>query len=144
MRLGTIRIDMLAARVSQWRKGKADPLQGDYSDASPCEIMSLPRRELEPILIRYATQNGFVCRFDTELAAFEQYEDHLESTIVDLVTGNQTVVRSKYLCGADGASSKVVRELDLPMKDRKGGGLSINLLVEADLVSRARTIPEHS
>ncbi|KAF2158987.1 hypothetical protein M409DRAFT_30522 [Zasmidium cellare ATCC 36951] len=114
---------------------------GDYSDASPCEIMSLPQRELEPILIRYATQNGFVCRFDTELAAFQQHEDHVESTIIDLVTGNQTLVRSKYLCGADGASSKVVRELDLPMNDRKGGGLSINLLVEADLTHLVKDSP---
>ena len=33
--------------------------QGEYAEASPCEIASLPQSRLEPILVRYATQNGF-------------------------------------------------------------------------------------
>lgn len=97
--------------------------------------MSLPQRELEPILIRYATQHRFVSRFDTELVDFKQDGHGVSSIIKDLVTGQQTPVRSKYLFGADGASSRIVRELDLPLCDKQGGGLSINLLVEADLVS---------
>lgn len=46
------------------------------------------------------------------------------------------MVRSKYLCGADGAGSRIVRELQLPLHNMPGGGLSINLLVEADMVRR--------
>ena len=54
--------------------------------------------------------------------------------IEDLITGQKTTVRSKYLCGADGAGSRIVRELQLPLHKLPGGGLSINLLVEADMV----------
>ena len=110
--------------------------QGDYAEASPCEIASLPQSRLEPILVRYATQNGFRTRFDTKLLSFtqDQETDRVESIIEDLITGHKSTVRSKYLCGADGAGSRIVRELQLPLHNFPGGGLSINLLVEADMV----------
>lgn len=110
--------------------------QGEYAEASPCEIASLPQSRLEPILVRYATQNGFRTRFDTKLLSFtqDQETDRVESIIEDQITGQKSTVRSKYLCGADGAGSRIVRELQLPLHNLPGGGLSINLLVEADMV----------
>ena len=93
---------------------------------------------MEPILVNYATQNGFQHRFDTELLSFEQDEKtgRLESVIEDLITKQKILVRSKYVCGADGASSRIVRDLQLPLHNLPGGGLSINLLIEADMVRR--------
>ena len=110
--------------------------KGEYAEASPCEMASLPQSRLEPILLRYATQNGFRHRFDTKLLSFTQNQetDRVESIIEDLITGQKTMVRSRYLCGADGAGSRIVRELQLPLHKLPGGGLSINLLVEADMV----------
>ena len=32
--------------------------RGYYAEASPCIIASLPQSRLEPILVRYAAQNG--------------------------------------------------------------------------------------
>ena len=86
--------------------------------------------------MRYATQNGFQNRFNTRLLSFEQDEKTgwIESLVEDLITKQKVLVRSKYLCGADGAGSRIVRELQLPLHDVPGGGLSINLLVEADMV----------
>jgi len=112
--------------------------KGDYAEASPCTIASLPQSRLEPILVRFATQNGFQNRFDTKFLSFEQdgKTGRIESMIEDLITNQKILVRSKYLCGADGAGSRIVRELQLPLHDLPGGGLSINLLVEADMVSR--------
>ena len=112
--------------------------KGDYAEASPCTIASLPQSRLEPILVRYATQNGFQNRFDTRLLSFEEdtKSGRIESVIEDLITKQKILVRSTYLCGADGAGSRIVRELQLPLHTLPGGGLSINLLVEADMVSR--------
>lgn len=59
----------------------------------------------------------------------------VESVVEDLLTQKKTLIRSKYLCGADGANSTVVRELQLPLHDTSNGGLAINVLVEADMVS---------
>lgn len=89
-------------------------------------------------MVRYAAQNGFQNRFDTKLLSFEQDEKigRIESVIEDLITQQKILVRSKYLCGADGASSRIVRGLQLPLHNLPGGGLSINLLVEADMVRR--------
>lgn len=110
--------------------------KGDYAEASPCTIASLPQSRLEPILVRYATQNGFQSRFDTKLLSFGQdgKSGGIESMIEDLITKQRILVRSKYLCGADGAGSRIVRELQLPLHGMPGGGLSINLLIEADMV----------
>ena len=112
--------------------------KGDYAEASPCIIASLPQSRMEPILVNYATQNGFQHRFDIELLSFEQDEKtgRLESVIEDLITKQKILVRSKYVCGADGASSRIVRDLQLPLHNLPGGGLSINLLIEADMVRR--------
>ena len=60
----------------------------------------------------------------------------MESVVEDLLTGNKFLVRSKYLCGADGGSSTVAKELQLPFHDTPNGGLAINVLLEADMVSR--------
>lgn len=116
---------------------------GDYADASPCEIMSLPQSRLEPILIRYASRNRFPVRFNTSLLGFKQLPDAggVESTILHNSTMLKTLVRSKYLCAADGASSMIVRELELPLHELPGGGLSINLHVEADLTHLVKDTP---
>ena len=83
-------------------------------------------------------QKGFHTRFETKLQSFSQNlkTGRVESVLEDLITGQKILVRSKYLCGADGASSKIVRELQLPLHDSSEGGLSINVLVEADMVGR--------
>jgi 2-polyprenyl-6-methoxyphenol hydroxylase-like FAD-dependent oxidoreductase len=103
--------------------------------ASPCAPLDLPQNELEPLLIRAATTQGFRCRFDTEFLSFE--EDTANGTVdvlvKDLVYGRESTIRTKYLFGADGARSSIVRQLALPLTKREGGGLAWSVLVDADL-----------
>lgn len=90
---------------------------------------------MEPILVRYATLNGFHCRFDTKFVSFSQSED-LKSVVTvlhDTIVDKSYRVRSKYLFGADGARSPIVHQLGLPMIKRPGQGFAINILMEADL-----------
>lgn len=109
------------------------PLQGDHDAASPCKHIDLPQTLMEPLLLRYATQNGFKCRMDTKFLSFEQDEASVTTTLKDLVTGQIQKVRSKYLMGADGARSQIVKQLGLELDVKPGGGVAHDVLVRADL-----------
>lgn len=55
------------------------------------------------------------------------------ATLRDELSGQEYVVRTKYLFGADGARSAVVKQLELPLSIKPGQGMAINVLVKADL-----------
>ena len=50
------------------------------------------------------------------------------------MAGIDIMVKSRYLCGADGANSTIVKELGLPMHAEPFQGLALNVYVEADMV----------
>ena len=83
--------------------------------------------------MKYATQHGFKCRNDIEFVSFEHDEAGVTTTLHDLLTDETFQVRSRYLAGADGANSKVVAQLGLPLKHAGLPQLAMNVLVECDL-----------
>lgn len=97
--------------------------------------MDLPQTLLEPVLVRHATLNGFKTRFDTTLLSFrEDPESGLVSASVrDNIANLEYSIRTKYLFGADGARSQVLKQLNLPLLVKPSQGLAINVLVRADL-----------
>ncbi|GAM86928.1 hypothetical protein ANO11243_049490 [Dothideomycetidae sp. 11243] len=121
------------ARIYSW--GNDPKRKGDYELASPSRPLDLPQTLLEPILTRHATLHGFQLRFDTSFESFVDNgpDGHIESTLHDRVLDVTYRVRSKYLFGADGARSQVVRQLGLPMIKRPSQGFAINILIEADM-----------
>ncbi|KAJ5397894.1 hypothetical protein N7509_006007 [Penicillium cosmopolitanum] len=121
------------ARIHAW--GHDPKRKGDYETASPCDPVDLPQTLLEPILVRYATLNGFNCRFDTTFVDFTQDQDGTTSTLQDNITGVKYKIRSKYLFGADGARSEVFRQAELPLDVRPDQGLAFNVHLKADLSS---------
>lgn len=72
---------------------------------------------------------------DTNFLSFE--EDKATGTIIsaveDVVTGQQYKIRSKYLFGADGARSVIVKQLGLELEGKAGNNLAIDVLVKTDL-----------
>ncbi len=90
-------------------------------------------------MIRYATLNGFKCRFDTQFQSFIQHGSGVIALLYDKVLQKEYRVRSKYLFGADGARSPVAQQLGLPMIKREGGGFAINILMEADMAHLMET-----
>ncbi|KAL3481006.1 FAD binding domain-containing protein [Aspergillus californicus] len=126
------------ARIYSWGN---DPMRkGDYEKASPCSPVDLPQTLLEPILVRHATAQGFTTRFDTTLLSFSlnktkegKEAEAITATLRDNLSGTQYQIRTKYLFGADGARSQVVKQLNLPLEIKPGQGLAINVLVKADL-----------
>ncbi|KAF2179305.1 hypothetical protein K469DRAFT_799646 [Zopfia rhizophila CBS 207.26] len=119
------------ARLYSW--GNDPKRKGDYENASPCSPCDLPQTLLEPELVRYATLNGFSIRWDTEYTSFEEDRDGVTVRVVDKITKQPYVIVAKYLFGADGARSRIIRQLDLPLEKHPGGGPAINVLVKADL-----------
>lgn len=108
--------------------------QGDYEKASPCSPVDLPQTLLEPVLVRHAAQRGFSTRFSTELLSFETGQDGIiTATVYDKLSSLQYKIRTKYLFGADGARSQIVKQLDLPLSIKPSQGIAINILVKADL-----------
>lgn len=102
--------------------------------ASPCAPVDLPQTLLEPVLVRHATWNGFTARFDTTLLSFaDDGNDHIIASIRDNISKQEYKIRTKYLFGADGGRSEVVKQLNLPLEVKPGQGLAINVLVKADL-----------
>ena len=103
--------------------------------------MELPQTLLEPILLRYATQHGFPCNFRTEFVSLEDdpTAERVVSTVKDRTTGASYLIRSKYVFGADGARSRIVSQLNLPLTIKPGQGIALNVLVKADLSKLIRT-----
>ncbi|MBO9357920.1 2,4-dichlorophenol 6-monooxygenase [Bordetella petrii] len=118
-------------RIRAW--GTDVRRRADYDECSPTSMCDLPQNYLEPILVKSAALDGCKVRFDTEYLGHEQDADGVSSRLRDRLNGEEFTVRSKYLIGADGANSRVVSDLDLPLEGTMGKSGSINLLFEADL-----------
>jgi 2-polyprenyl-6-methoxyphenol hydroxylase-like FAD-dependent oxidoreductase len=103
--------------------------------------LELPQTLLEPVLLRYATQHGFPCRFNTRFLEFDEdpKNDRIVSRVQDGITKSVFEIKSKYLLGADGAKSKIVEQLKLPLVVKPSQGVALNVLVEADMSRLMKT-----
>lgn len=117
----------------QWAWGNNPSRMGDVLTASPCTFVDLPQTKMEPILLAEATRVGINVRYETELMSFEQDEEGVTARLLDRITQNEFLVRAKYLVGADGANSRVVKDLGLPLVGQGGLGAAYNVLCEMDL-----------
>lgn len=85
-------------------------------------------------MTKHALANGFSIRFDTYFQGFEELaRDNIVSHIKDGLTNKTYHIRSRYLFGADGARSRIQKQLALPLHAKAAKGLAINVLVKADL-----------
>jgi 2-polyprenyl-6-methoxyphenol hydroxylase-like FAD-dependent oxidoreductase len=120
------------ARIYSW--GNDPKRYGEYESHTPCRHVDLPQTEFEPIMVQRATAEGWDVRFRTRFLNFHRQDDGLiVSRLVDDLTGAEYSVRSKYLFGADGGRSQVIRELAIPLIKKPGQGLALNVLVNVDL-----------
>lgn len=118
-------------RVLSW--GNHPTRKADYDLASPCQMCDLPQTYLEPILLECAGQRGGKVMFNSEYVSLEQDADGVTATIKDRLNGETFEIRAKYMIGADGARSRVVEDLGLPLDGEMGLSGSMNILFDADL-----------
>lgn len=66
--------------------------------------------------------NGFDTRFDTTLSSFSEDPQTglITANVRDQLSNIEYTIRTKYLFGADGARSQVVKQLDLPLMVKPG------------------------
>jgi 2,4-dichlorophenol 6-monooxygenase len=120
-------------RILTW--GTHPARRGDYQLASPCLPVDIPQTYLEPILVRHAAERGTQARFSTEYLGHRQDPDGVDVDVRDRLTGQQYVIRAKYLIGADGARSKVAADIGLPMVGAMDIAGSMNINFKADLAA---------
>jgi 2,4-dichlorophenol 6-monooxygenase len=119
------------ARLRTW--GTGENRIGDYLKGSPCPLLDIPQPYMEPVLVKNAAARGADIAFNTEYLSHIQDEAGVTSTLCDRLTGIEYTVRSRYLVGADGARSRIVEELDLPIEGTMGRAGTIYTLFKADL-----------
>jgi 2-polyprenyl-6-methoxyphenol hydroxylase-like FAD-dependent oxidoreductase len=88
---------------------------------------------MEPLFIKYATDNGIKCRFSTKLTSVQRKDGFIYSSIEDLITKSVYQVKSRYIFGCDGGRSTVARSLNFKFQSEPSGGVACNILLEADV-----------
>lgn len=73
--------------------------------------ISMTQQGLEEILL--ATLKGQAVDFNEELLAFTQDEDGVTGTIRNVQTGEESILKAKYLIACDGAKSSIRKMLNL-------------------------------
>jgi 2-polyprenyl-6-methoxyphenol hydroxylase-like FAD-dependent oxidoreductase len=111
----------------------ADSSQPDLLNSNPCKFVDLPQALMEPLFIKYATENGITCRFSTKLISVERKDGFIYSTVEDLVTKGVYQVKSRYIFGCDGGRSTVARSFNFKYESEPSGGVACNILLEADV-----------
>jgi putative polyketide hydroxylase len=71
--------------------------------------------------------------FSTEVVAFEQDEEGVVATLLNRANGDKALIRAEYMIAADGAHSRIRRELGVKMLGRENVYESVNILLDADL-----------
>ena len=118
-------------RLLTW--GNHPSRRADYELASPSRIVDIPQTMLEPIIFAKAMREGCLARFKTEYVSHTQDETGVVATVRDRVADQTYRIRAKYMIGADGGRSQIVRDLGLPLDGREGLAGSMNIEFDADL-----------
>lgn len=91
--------------------------QGDEIRAlTPHPLRNISQHRLEPVLVEQMGESGLVdLRYSTEWVSAVETADGVESVVRDVRTGKETVLRGRWLLGADGAGSSVRRWTGIEM-----------------------------
>ncbi|MFV3378329.1 FAD-dependent monooxygenase [Pseudomonas sp. NY11226] len=119
------------ARMRTW--GTGDKRKGDYVQGSPCTMLDLIQPEMEAILLKNAAARGAQVSFNTEYMSHEEDSEGVTALLKDVLTGAEYQVRAKYLVGADGANSKVAKEIGLPIEGEMARAGTAYVIFNADL-----------
>jgi len=119
------------ARIRAW--GTGDSRRGDYVAASPCRMADIIQPKLEPILLNRAAERGASVAFNTEFVSFTQDASGVTVTLEDRKDKRRYTRRARYLVGADGARSRIVEQLDLPVEGHHARAGTVYARFKADL-----------
>ncbi|GAA5185791.1 FAD-dependent monooxygenase [Acinetobacter kookii] len=119
------------ARLSAW--GTGDERHGDYIKGSPCPLVDLIQPKMEALLAKNAAERGAIYNFNTEYLSHTQDEHGVTATFLNRITNSEFSLRAKYLVGMDGARSKIVEQLNLPLEGVMARAGTVYVTFKADL-----------
>lgn len=119
------------ARMSAW--GTGDERHGDYVQGSPCPLVDLIQPKMEALLVKNAGERGAIYHFNTEYLSHTQDDDGVTAAFINQITGQEFSLRAKYLVGMDGARSKIVEQLNLPLEGVMSRAGTVYVTFKADL-----------
>jgi 2,4-dichlorophenol 6-monooxygenase len=119
------------ARLSAW--GTGDERHGDYIKGSPCPLVDLIQPKMEALLAKNAAERGAIYNFNTEYLSHTQDEHGVTATFLNRITNTEFSLRAKYLVGMDGARSKIVEQLNLPLEGIMARAGTVYVTFKADL-----------
>ena len=105
----------------------------DATRVSPSKICTAGQDRVEPVLLRFARENGADIRFSTALARFSQRDDGVEAILRDEASGKETTVLADYMIAADGAGGTIRDAGGVKMEGPGFLADTISVLFEADL-----------
>ena len=111
--------------------GRANPKNMAVTPVTNCLCA---QDDLEPVIRRFAEAAPLgELRFNTELTSVSHDASSVTGTLVDRVSGAETKVSARYLISAEGAQSRVRRQLGVRMEGEEGVYDSVNILFKSDL-----------
>jgi putative polyketide hydroxylase len=111
-----------------WREGQ------QAAAVSPVRNCLCAQDDLEPVLRTFAERQGSgELRFSTEAVALEQEADGVLVVLQDHGSGEKETVRATYVIAADGAHSRIRRQLGTRMLGHANVYESVNIAFNADL-----------
>jgi 2,4-dichlorophenol 6-monooxygenase len=126
-------------RLQTW--GTGDVRFGDYLRGSPCTMLDLPQPLMEPILLNAAASRGAILSFNTEYLDHTQDPDGVTVRYRDLRTGTLFTQRARYLLGFDGARSRILDQLALPLEGELARAGTAYIRFRADLTQHVAHRP---
>jgi 2-polyprenyl-6-methoxyphenol hydroxylase-like FAD-dependent oxidoreductase len=98
----------------------------------------IPQYKLEQVLRDHAaTLPSIAFRFGSEYVGFEQDDDGVTVSYVDVASGEARTLRAGYLVGADGARSKVRDDIGARMLGTYGLSRNYNIIFRAPGLAKA-------
>lgn len=131
---GIIAMESLAGReVGALQERYAMDVHSDISGLTPSPWCLCHQDEFEPLLRARAAEFGADLRFGTELVSWTQDEDGVTLNLYHHVSSATETIRADYVVVADGASSRIRTQLDIPFEGSPVLGNFLNIHFVADL-----------
>ena len=113
--------------------GTGDDRVSDYLQGSPCPYLDIPQLYLEPVLVKNAAARGASIAFNTEYLEHVQDDEGVTVMVQDRLSGRRYGIRARYLVGGDGARSRIVEQLGLPLEGHLARAATAYVRFKADL-----------
>lgn len=118
-------------------------MKGEYETASPTSSIDIPQSKLEPIFVTKACQSGAKVHWNTEFISFIENEKGILATCRSMETDQPLYVQCRFLCGADGGRSTLIRQIGAKLTGpREAKDVCYQISFNADMESlfaRCRT-----